>query len=980
MYLVDAHSLIFQVFHAISAMSSPTGLPTNALFGFTRDLFFLREKKPDYLVIVFDPPGPVFRNTIYPDYKAHRPPVDNDLLLQMPHFGELVNAFGLPNVSREGFEADDVLATIARAADRRGLDVFICTSDKDCRQLLSDRVRMYSLRKHQEFGPSDLLADWGVKPEQVVDFQALVGDSVDNVPGVPGVGEKTAARLLNQFGTLENLLAHVDDISQPKLRENLRSSLQRIALSRQLVQLEDQVPIEMDWEAWRLGEWNAPRLLELFGQWNFRRFAEQVRAASPNGSTRPAAVAGDLRQARLFADDDEFPFGANSPAAELGAAASTAAAQTGAGTNGAAHVYHLVDTEPAFERFLAELKQQKRFAIDLETTSLESLRADIVGMAFCWKPQEAWYLAVRGPEGCPRLDERSTLAALKPLLEDPRIAKINQNIKYDWLVLRSQGIEVRGVAGDSMVADYLLNPGALSHNLDELSLRHLDHRCIPITDLIGKKGKNQKRMDEVPTERVAEYAGEDADIAWRITDLLERRLDSAELKSLYDEVEVPLVAVLAEMQYHGIRLDLKRLRTQGDEMGRRLQEIETEIHRLAGCEFNINSLPQLRKVLFDDLKLPIKRRTGIKGEPSTDQETLEWLAANEGLANRELPRQLLEYRQISKLKSTYVDALPELVNPRTGRIHTQFNQTVAETGRLSSSEPNLQNVPIRSDQGGQIRQAFIPEGGWVLLTADYSQIELRLLAHFSGDDALRQAFAEERDVHSAVAAQVFGVAEKDVAPAMRRLAKTINFGVIYGMSAHGLSERLKIPLDEAQRFIEAYFARYPKVLGYQTRLLEKCRKAGFVSTILGRRREISGVRASSTYQQRNQPEREAINMEIQGSAADLIKLAMLAIDARLRRERLQSRMLLTVHDELVFESPPEELRMLAGLVREEMTKPLERRLKLEVPLRVDLSVGPNWLDCEEFEEENGVSYPPLEEKPSKASKAVAEIGPSVSPA
>jgi DNA polymerase-1 len=935
LYLIDAHALIFQVFHAIPEMSSPSGLPTNALFGFTRDLLYLRtEKRPEYLVCVFDPPGPTFRDRLFAEYKAHRGPMPDDLQLQIPLIHELLGAMRLPVLSIPDFEADDVIATLARAGEARGLGVFICSSDKDCRQLISDRVKIYNLRKHQVFDREALRQDWGITPEQVVDLQTLVGDSVDNVPGVPGIGIKTAAKLLEDYQTLENVLANVDRISGAKRQENLRAAGTIVALSRQLVRLATDVPLDQDWEAWRLRDWDAPRLLTLFQQWGFHRFADEVRAASVKNGTVPATPAPAAPPAVM--QEELFPFGAN--AAETANDTAAPGGEETAGTAGWDAAYHLVNTPRKLQAFCKQLTRQARIAVDLETTGLEPLRAELVGLAFSWQPGEAWYLPVRGPAGEAILDLTPTLAALRPTLENPRTAKVNQNIKYDLLVFRQQGIALAGVAGDPMVADYLLHAGERNHNMDVLARTHLNHQVIPITDLIGKKGKKQLRMDEVATARVAEYSGEDADVAWRLSDILETQVTRQGLKKLYDELEVPLIEVLAELEFNGIRLDIPLLKRLGEEMAAQLTAIEQEIYRSAGHEFNIASLKQLRQVLFEEQKLPVKRKTGITGKASTDQETLEWLAEQ----GHELPRKLVEHRQIAKLKGTYVDALPALVNPATSRIHTSFNQTVAATGRLSSSDPNLQNIPIRSEYGGQIRQAFVPQQGWLLLTADYSQIELRLLAHFSGDEGLRRTFAEGRDIHAAVAAQVFGVPEKDVTRAMRRVAKTVNFGVIYGISAHGLAPRLGITRDEAARFIDSYFARYPAVLEYQRKLLENCRKDGHVSTILGRRRAISGIGRDLKYQQRNQPEREAINMEIQGSAADLIKMAMLSIHRRLKREGLQTRMLLQIHDELVFEVPPAELDQAAELVRHEMTHALASQL--QVPLEVDLAAGPNWLD------------------------------------
>jgi DNA polymerase-1 len=945
MYLVDAHSLIFQVFHAIGEMSSPTGLPVNALFGFARDLLLLRAKKPAYLICAFDRGEPTVRMTIYKDYKAHRAPIPDDLCAQLPLIEQLVEAMGLPELSAPGYEADDVIATVARAASERGIEVFICTSDKDCRQLIDDRVRLYSLRKRAEFGRQELLRDWGITPDQVVDFQSLVGDKVDNVPGVPGIGEKTAAALLKEFGTLDNILANVARVPGAKKQENLRAWAAQEQISRRLVRLDTNVPIAFDWEGWRLGSWDEARLLALFREWGFRSLAAQVRGDTAGA---PAAPAGDgMTQGELF------PFGANAEPDGTGEGQRTKDEGQRTKDNWRA-TYHLIDTPEKFRTFYKELRRQKRFAIDLETTSLNPLEAEVVGFAVSWKEGEAYYLPVRGPAGAAVLDPAQTLEQLRTVLEDPAVAKVNQNVKYDLLVLRGQGVAPAGVAGDPMVAHYLLHAGERSHNLEYLAQEYLHHQVIPITDLIGKKpranekGARQLRMDEVPTERVAEYSGEDADVAWRLVGLLEPQLAAGGLATLYRELEVPLIEVLAELEYNGIRLDIPMLKRVGEDMARQLAGIEQEIYKAAGHEFNIASLKQLRKVLFEEQKLPVKRKTGITGEPSTDQETLEELAADR--PENPILGLILQHRRVAKLKGTYVDPLPAVVNPRTGRVHASFNQTVTATGRLSASEPNLQNIPVRREQGQEVRRAFLPEEGWALLTADYSQVELRLLAHFCDDAEMRRAFAEDRDIHASVAAQIFGVAEKDVSAEMRRMAKTVNFGVIYGISGHGLAQRLGIKREEAEKFIDAYFARYPMVKEYQARLLEECRRTGYVGTILGRRRQFDrgNIRRDSTYRQRNQTEREAINMEIQGSAADLIKLAMLHVYRRLKRERQRARMLLQIHDELVFEVPPDEFAAVAALVREEMTTPRERELKLRVPLKVDLAAGPNWLDVEEL--------------------------------
>src|SRR5262249_42688714 len=643
-------------------MTSPSGLPTNALFGFTRDMLFLRTQRPEYLVCAFDRSDKTFRNTISADYKAHRAPMPDDLRLQIPLIHKVLSALSIPVLAHEDYEADDILATVAKVGAARGLDVWVCTSDKDCRQIIDDRIKLFNLRKKAdlataEFGRKELLADWGITPEQVVDLQTLVGDSVDNVKGVPGIGVKTAAKLLEQYGTLDNLLAHVDEVGGKKA-ESIKASLSYLEETRQLVRLATDVPVPLDWEAWHLKPVKKAELEALFQEWGFQNLLRQVRDGSEPGS---------VQQPPLFPDAGLFPFGANAPAGQQsdnGAASAALPAQWQGG-------YHLIDTPARLEEVFDQLPKQKRFAVDPETTGPEPLRCEIVGYAFCWKAGEAWYLPVRGPSSDPKLDPDQTLRRLRPLLEDPAIEKVNQNIKFDLLVLRGHSVTPAGIAGDSMVADYLLHAGERSHNLEDLALRYLNHRVIPITDLIGKKTKKQPqlRMDQVPTLRVAEYSGEDADVAWRLCELLEPKLESlsrapgvASLRKLYHDLEVPLIEVLAEMEYNGIRLDVPLLNRLAQEMGQQLGEIERKIYDLAGKKFNIGSLPQLRKVLFEDLKLPPQRKTGVTGAASTDQESLEKLAALTHLPGHELPKKILEQRQVAKLKSTYVDALPEMVN------------------------------------------------------------------------------------------------------------------------------------------------------------------------------------------------------------------------------------------------------------------------------------------------------------------------------
>ncbi len=925
--LVDAHSLIFQVYHAIrQPMSTPDGRPTNAVYGFTRDIFTVRdEMKPDYVVFAFDRPGPTFRSKISADYKAHRPPVPDDLVIQFPMIERVVQAFNLPVIALDDYEADDIMATLAKAGAERGYDVTLCTSDKDCRQLLGDRVRMYNMRKQTYLDVAGVKQDWGVSPEQVIDFQTLVGDPVDNVPGAPGVGPKTAAKLLQQFGTLDNMLANLSQIASEKTRKALQDNLDKLATSKKLVALATDVPITMDWAAWQPREWDGPKLLALFEEFGFRTFASKVRGGPAPQADAPPVPARKAEEGDLFPDQEadtveNLPTEAKRPVVEWIAQ------------------YVLVDTPELFQKFLDELRKQIRIAFDLETTGLEPMRDDIVGIAITWASGKGWYLPLRAPAGSNVLPPESTLAALKPIFEDANVAKINQNIKFDMLCLRAAGIEVRGVSGDSMIADYLLRAGERSHNLDDLARKHLQHINISIEELIGKRGKKQLRMDQVSADKVCAYAGEDVDVAWRLTELLESELMHENLRKLYDDIEIPLINVLADVEYTGIRLDVPFLKKLSSEMAEQLEILQTEIHKIAGREFNIASPLQLRKILFDELKLPVQRKTSVSGASSTDQETLEALALL-----HPLPRKIVEYRQIAKLKGTYVDALPTLVHPSTRRIHTSFNQTVAATGRLSSSDPNLQNIPARTEMGRQIRQAFLPKEGWQLLTADYSQIELRLLAHCSGDANLKQAFVDGKDIHAAVAGRIFGVAEEQVTSDQRRVGKTINFGVVYGMSAHGLAQRLGLDRDTAAKFIDDYFARYPAVQEYQARLLANCHKTGYAATLMGRRRAIAGVRPRSNIRGMNQPEREAVNMEIQGSAADMMKLAMLRVHRRLNEDKLATRMLLTVHDELVLESPPDETQRAATLVRQEMIA----ALPISVPVEVDVVAGRNWLDVEE---------------------------------
>jgi DNA polymerase-1 len=792
---------------------------------------------------------------------------------------------------------------------------------------------MFNIRKQEVFDAASLMATWGIRPDQVIDFQSLVGDSVDNIPGVPLIGPKIAQELLSKYGTLEGVFEHAHEVSGAKRKENLLKGHAAAFQSRELVKLKTDIPLTIDWSAAKVGRLDVAQLADLSRESGFRQLARRMEMLAAKFGAQPAAPIVPAAPAQ---SEEEPPAAAGTEQCE--APPGKPGALTTAESPAWNATYLTVATAKDLIDLVQHLSTQPKLSVDTETTSIHPRFAEIVGYSLAWAPGEACYIPVHAPAGEPQLDPAVVRDALKPILEDPAIGKIGQNLKYDMVALRNLEIEMRGIDFDTMVADYLLNPGERSHNLDDLACRHLSHQTITIDQLIGS-GKNQKRMDEVPVTLITQYAAEDADVAWRLTDVLQPRLSEAGLHELFADLEMPLIEVLADMEHRGIRVDRDRLRELSGEFNDRIMTLEREIFEAAGGEFNIDSRLQLTKLLFEDLKLPIVKRT--KTGPSTDAEVLEELALL-----HPLPAKIIEYRHNAKLKSTYVDALQELIHPLTGRVHTSFKQDVAATGRLSSQDPNLQNIPIRTEQGRAIRSAFLPgPEGWLLMTADYSQIELRVLAHFSGDTTLRQAFADDRDIHAQVASEVYGVAIEQVTSSQRRTAKTVNFGVIYGQSPFGLAKGLGIEQREAADFIDRYFAQYPGVDRFILDTLRRCRKEGYVSTILGRRRPVSGIRDPDKLRDKRQrimPERIAVNAVIQGSAADIIKRAMIDVQRRLAAENLQAKMLLQIHDELVFEFPPEEQDRLTRLVTEAMSS----AARLEVPLKVDIKTGPNWAACE----------------------------------
>ncbi|HXV22365.1 MAG TPA: DNA polymerase I [Desulfuromonadales bacterium] len=882
LFLVDGSSYIYRAYFAIRHLSNSKGLATNAVYGFVNMLLKVaREQQPDHLAVIFDAKGPTFRKELYPEYKANRTRMPDDLVPQVPIIKEVVRAFNMPAIEKEGFEADDIIATLAKKFAAEGLEVTVVTGDKDLMQIVSERIRLLDTMKDKVSGLEEVAERFGGSPEKVIEVQALAGDSSDNIPGVPGVGEKTAVKLIQEFGSVESLLANLDQV-KGKLQEKLREHADSARLSKRLATLCDDVPLDLDYDSFVLSPPDHQALTALFKELEFHKLLQE------------------------FSSDERA---------------------TGEG-------YRAALTEEDLSELVAELERAERFAFDTETTGLDPTLADMVGLSFAVRPGEGWYipLAHRYLGAPEQLDPGLVLERLRPLLTDAGRGKIAQNAKFDLLVLRRAGVEVAGLAFDTMIASYLANPAATSHGMDALAADLLGYKTITYSEMTGS-GKKQIGFAEVEVEKAVVYAAEDADITLRLAGKLEPMLRETEQEKLFYEVEMPLVEVLADMEWSGVRIDPGFLGGLSKELETKLTALEKEIHQMAGGPFNIGSPKQLGEVLFERLKLARGKKT--KTGWSTDVEVLTKLAEEQPVAAR-----LLDYRSLAKLKSTYTDALPKLIHPQTGRLHTSFNQALTATGRLSSSEPNLQNIPIRTEEGGRIREAFIPAAGNVLLSADYSQVELRILAHLAAEAVLREAFERGEDIHRRTASEIFGVFPEMVTAEMRRQAKTINFGIIYGMSDFGLAKALGIGRKEAQTFIDNYFARYPGVLGFMESKKEEARQKGYVTTLLGRRCAVAEIH-SPNRNIRDYAERNAINYPIQGSAADIIKVAMVRIHERLKKEKLQAKMVLQVHDELVFDVPEAELETVRELVRAEM----EGAVELNVPLVVDIGVGKNWREA-----------------------------------
>ena len=915
-YLVDGSGFIFRAFHGLPALSRSDGTPINAVLGFCNMIYKLeRESDCDGIAVIFDAGRESFRNQIYPDYKANRPAPPEELIPQFPLVREATRAFGLPSVELAGYEADDLIATYVALAREHGDKVTIVSSDKDLMQLVGDKVDMLDPIRLRSIGLQEVKEKFGVAPDKVVEVQALAGDSTDNVPGVPGIGVKTAAELINAYGDVENLLAHAQEIKQPKRREALIANADKARLSRRLVELKSDVPVEVGLDSFVPGPVDRARLRAFLAEQEFKSLLARINAA------------------------DGF---AAEPSAATDKATSVATAPAGAAAG-----YELIQTLDRLEFWIAAARAAGKVAVDTETTSLDAMRAELVGVSMALAPGRACYIPLghRAADGDLMAEAPKQLALglaldkLRPLLADPSVLKIGQNLKYDMLVLaRAPYDALIAPFDDTMLMSFVLDAGGNGHGMDELALRHLGHKTIAYKDVTGS-GKAQITFDQVPLAQARDYAAEDADVTWRLDGVLKRRLVAEHMVTVYETLERPLAPVLVAMERAGIKVDRAQLARLSRDFAERMTELEATIYKLAGRSFAIGSPKQLGEVLFDEMSLDGGKR-GKSGAYATGAEILEQLAAR----GHDLPARVLDWRQLAKLKSTYADALIEQINPDTGRVHTSYAMAGAATGRLSSTDPNLQNIPVRSDEGRKIRRAFVAEPGHQLLSADYSQIELRLLADVADIATLKQAFRDGADIHALTAAQVFGVAADKIDALTRRRAKAINFGIIYGISAFGLSQQLGIAQGEAARYIEAYFKRFPGIRDYMERTKSFARNHGYVETLFGRRVHLTGINDRNPAK-RGFAERQAINAPLQGAAADIIKRAMIRMPGALAKAGLSARMLLQVHDELVFEVPDAEVEATSALVRKVMADaPLPAR-SLSVPLTVDAGAGRNWDDA-----------------------------------
>ncbi|HEU4592544.1 MAG TPA: DNA polymerase I [Steroidobacteraceae bacterium] len=913
--LVDGSSYLYRAFHALPPFTNSRGEPTGAVFGVLNMLNkFLKDYEPERIAVVFDASGKTFRDELFAEYKAHRPPMPDDLRAQIEPLFAAVKGMGLPILREPGVEADDVIGTLACAAAQQNLSVLISTGDKDMAQLVSPRITLINTMSNTVLDREGVKSKFDVWPEQIIDYLALVGDSSDNIPGIDKVGPKTAAKWLGQYVTLDKLVADAANVGG-KVGENLRAGLATLDLARKLATIRTDIPLPLSMDELRRRPPDIEALRTLYTRLELRTLLRQLDGG---GTSAPTPTAPDAPTA------SGQPTIEGAPGAVLNDGAQIIAA--------APRHYDTITSAAQFEEWLKLLEGAELFALDTETTSLEYTKAEIVGVSFAIAPGRAAYLPLRHDyAGAPdQLDRDASLVRLKPLLESEQHAKVGHHLKYDAHVLANHGITLRGMRYDSMLESYVWNSVAIRHDMDSAAEKYLGMRTIHYEDVAGK-GAKQIPFSQVPVDKAAEYSAEDADVTLRLHQVLWPQITTVPaLTRVYEEIEQPLVPVLTRMEEHGVLLDRQMLRTQGNELAKRLMDLLALAHKEAGAPFNLDSPKQLGTVLFEKMQLPVLRKTPT-GQPSTAEDVLEELAES-----YPLPKLILEHRNLSKLKSTYIDKLPEQINPRTGRVHTSYHQAVAATGRLSSQDPNLQNIPIRTPEGRRIRQAFIAPPGHMLLAADYSQIELRIMAHLSGDDGLLGAFAADRDIHQATASEVFGTPLDAVTADQRRSAKAVNFGLIYGMSAFGLSKQLGIPRGTAQEYIDLYFARYPGVKRYMEETRAQARSQGYVETVFGRRLYLPDIN-SRNKQFQQAAERAAINAPMQGTAADIIKRAMIAVD-RMCTERGGARLIMQVHDELVLEVEAARVAEVGAAVREHMMN----AAALRVPLRVDLGTGPDW--------------------------------------
>ncbi len=922
LFLLDAYALIYRAYYAFMkiARTNSKGINTSPIYGFLNTLNdVINREKPTHLAVVFDPSGPTFRHEAYEQYKAQREATPEDIRVAIPLIKQLLAAYRIPVLQVDGYEADDVIGTLAYKAETEGFDVYMMTPDKDYGQLVSEHRFIYRPRfggnGFDTLGIDEVKSKFEIEnPSQIIDLLGLMGDASDNIPGCPGVGERTAVKLLQDFGSIENLLQNTHKL-KGALKKKIEENKEKIEFSRFLATIKIDVPITFYEQEFLMKEPNKEELIKLFTELELRTFLNKLLNTS-----KPTPAQQTTLQGTLF---DDAPQATDETTSDDFNTHFATAATVG-------HHYRTMSTEAEIEELTALLAAVKEFCFDTETNTVEAINAELVGISFATEPHTAFFVPF--PE-----DQKAAallLAHFKPIFENPNIKKIGQNIKFDLIVLQNYGVKLHGELFDTMIAHYLLNP-ELRHGMDYLAEILLQYRTIHIDELIGAKGKNQLNMRQVSLEKITEYACEDADITLQLKEKLEPQIVENNMQKLFYEIEMPLVRTLAQMEINGVLIDDFALAQSSQTMTNELLNIEREIKQMAGREINISSPKQIGELLFEELKIVEKARKTKTGQYVTDEETLEKLKGKHPIIEK-----ILQYRGLKKLLSTYIDALPALINKRTNKVHTSFNQTVTATGRLSSSNPNLQNIPIRDEQGKEIRRAFIAERDCVFLSADYSQVELRIMAHLSSDENMIEAFRSNHDIHAATAAKIFQIPIEEVTSNMRRLAKTANFGIIYGISAFGLAERLNIPRTEAKELIDGYFVTFPKVKEYMDSCVAVARERGFVETVFGRKRYLPDINSGNA-NVRGFAERNAINAPIQGSAADIIKIAMGRIANRIAEKKLQTQMILQVHDELNFNVPTGELDYVKELVREEM----ENAIALQVPLKVDIGTGANWLEA-----------------------------------